>query len=111
MEGGERLEEKDLIKYVKQDRIKIKLQATANAPILANTTLGTNKTMLFGKLQGTIKKQLLQANAIQPNDTLYCYLSHGVSPPPNVTLGDLVENYGIDSTQLQIKYALTEAWG
>ena len=56
MEGGDRLEEKDLIKYEKKDRIKIKLQATANAPILASTTLGTNKTMLFGKLQNTIKK-------------------------------------------------------
>ena len=54
---------------------------------------------------------LLKAGAIQQSDSLFLYLSQSIAPPPSATIGDLVDSYGIDKYTLEVKYAMTEAWG
>lgn len=48
---------------------------------------------------------------IKEGESLYVFTSQQVAPPMSATIGDLVNNFGIDSNNLLLKYAIAEAWG
>mmetsp|Transcript_7060 Transcript_7060/g.11889 ORF Transcript_7060/g.11889 Transcript_7060/m.11889 type:complete len:112 (-) Transcript_7060:73-408(-) len=106
------VEEGDFINQGEQEnKIIIELKAVGSAPILNQTKLAAKKSMLFGQLNKKIKNMLVKSKAISQSDSLIMYMSQSISPPPSLTLGDLVKQYGIDGENLHVKYALTEAWG
>ena len=59
----------------------------------------------------TLIKNLRKLMGIKEGESLYVFTSQQVSPPMSATIGDLVNNFGIDSNNLLLKYAIAEAWG
>ena len=59
----------------------------------------------------TLIKNLRKLMGIKEGESLYVFTSQQVAPPMSATIGDLVNNFGIDSNNLLLKYAIAEAWG
>ena len=93
------------------EKIKVLIEAVGDAPIMAEKfrKIDTRKSETFGSFSKKLKMLLLKTKSIDEKQSIFCYLSCSVAPPPSALLSDLVKNYGIDDKQIQVKYAKMEA--
>ncbi|KAF8374096.1 lgg-3 [Pristionchus pacificus] len=90
------------------DKVTVLLRSVGDAPILKNKKYNIDSSHDIAWLTHTIRTLL----KLEPNQSLFLYISQTFAPSPDHTLDLLRKCYCLEqSNELVIHYSTTPAWG
>ncbi|CAB66169.1 autophagy associated ubiquitin-like protein modifier Atg12 [Schizosaccharomyces pombe] len=87
-------------------RVNLRFKAIGRTPLLRKTVFSINASQRFEKVTRFLKKEL----GLPMNSSLVLYVNSSFAPSPDEIVGNLYDNFAIDS-HLLINYCINVAFG